>query len=176
MTLFTTEHKTSSKRIFDGVILNLRLDTLEDGGKTVTREIVEHNGGVVIIAQPSENEVILIKQYRYTFDRYILEFPAGRIEKGEDPLPAAQRELIEETGFNAQNWQDLGVLLSAPGFCTEKLYMYRASGLNFQGKELDDDEETEVIVLPVEEARALLMAEDIKDAKTLAGLFLLPDY
>lgn len=175
MSLFTTQHKIASKRIFDGVILNLRMDTLKDGDKTVTREIVEHNGGVVILAQPSESEVILIKQYRYTLDQYILEFPAGRIEKDEDPSPAAYRELIEETGYKAETWQDLGTLLSAPGFCTEKLYMYGATDLTFVGKNLDEDEETEVIIVSVKEARALLMKEDIKDAKTLAGLFLLQD-
>lgn len=173
MTLFTTQHKVASKKIFDGAILNLRLDTLEDGGQSVTREIVEHNGGVVILAQPSKDEVILIRQYRYTFDSYILEFPAGRIEKGEDPFPAAKRELIEETGFKAENWEDLGVLLSAPGFCTEKLYMYKATQLNFVGKQLDHDEETEVIALSIKEAQEKLLAEEIKDAKTLAGLYLL---
>ncbi len=175
MTLFTTQHKVDSRKIFDGHILNLRLDTLSAGEKTVTREIVEHNGGVVILAQPSESEVILIRQYRYTFDSYILEFPAGRIEKNEDPFPAAKRELIEETGYEASNWQDLGTLLSAPGFCTEKLYMYRATNLEFVGKKLDDDEETEVLILSAKEAHSMLMKEEIKDAKTLAGLFLLKD-
>lgn len=166
--------RIKSERIYDGHIFNLRIDTLRSNdGISVIREVVEHGGGVVIAAQNEQGEVLLVKQYRYSFDQTILELPAGRIEKGEDPYLAAQRELVEETGFRAGTWKALSNLYSAPGFCTEILYMYQASDLNFEGKCLDMDEETEVIKLSVAQAWELVRKGEIRDAKTVAGLALL---
>ena len=94
--LFTKDHCVSTERIWEGAIINLRVDTLNVDNTVATREVVEHNGGVVIAGLTNENKVILVKQYRYSVDRELIELPAGRIEAGEDPFPAAQRELTEE--------------------------------------------------------------------------------
>ena len=111
MSLYTHEHKLDSKRIYEGEIVNFRVDRLQQNGKEVLREVVEHNGGVVIVCQTRPDEVVLIKQYRYSVDEVLYEFPAGRIEKGEEPLPAAKRELTEETGYVAQEWSELSRFL-----------------------------------------------------------------
>jgi ADP-ribose pyrophosphatase len=171
LALLTREHTIGTKKLYDGYIINLRLDELRmPDGRTTTREVVEHNGGVVIIAQPSPDEIILIRQYRYTVDEELIEFPAGRIEKGEDPFPCAQRELIEETGYKAEKWQELARMYSAPGFCNEMLYLYLASELSFVGKNLDEDEETEVVVMRKSDAWQLVLDGKVRDAKTIAGI------
>jgi ADP-ribose pyrophosphatase len=174
LVLVTRENSVESKRLFDGYIISLRQDKLKLPDDTiVTREIVEHNGGVVIACQPQPDQIILIRQYRYPIDKEILELPAGRIEVGEDPLICAKRELTEETGFKAQGWQEMARFYSAPGFCNELLYLYKASSIEFEGKRLDIDEETEVLVFPLEEAWSLCLSGKIQDAKTIAGLALL---
>ena len=146
--LFTKDHCVSTERIWEGTIINLRVDTLNVDNTVATREVVEHNGGVVIAGLTSEKKVILVKQYRYSVDRELIELPAGRIEAGEDPFPAAQRELTEETGYLAENLTD-------------------------KGKNLVFDEETEVIELSLSEAWAMVHNGQIQDAKTIAGLGLL---
>jgi len=171
--LFTREHCTSSKRLWEGGIIKLRVDTLQSEGQETIREVVEHNGGVVIAGCTQEGKVLLVKQYRYSLDKDLLELPAGRIEAGEDPLPAAQRELTEETGYSADSWRELSRMFTAPGFCNEILYLYHAQNLTFMGKNLDFDEETEVLELSLEEAWQMVLEGKIQDAKTIAGLGLL---
>ena len=171
LALVTREHCIGSERIYDGHVINLRVDKLcLPNGRTMIREVVEHNGGVVIIAKPSPDEIILIKQYRYTVDEELIEFPAGRIEKGEDPFVCAKRELIEETGFNAGQWEEALRFYSAPGFCNEILYLYVATELTEVGKNLDEDEETEVCVMRISEAWKLVLEGKVRDAKTIAGI------
>lgn len=171
MTIFTREHVVESNRIYDGVIINLRIDKLRtDGGEEALRELVEHNGGVVVACQPSSHQIVLIRQYRYSVDEEILELPAGRIEKDEDPFLAAKRELTEETGYKADEWRELTRMYSAPGFCNEILYLYHATQVTLVDKCLDYDEHTDVVVLTLDEARALIREGKIKDAKTIAGL------
>jgi len=173
VTVFTPEHLVETVRVHEGGIINLRIDTLKTDGLEVVREVVEHNGGVVIAAQPAPDRVLLIQQYRYSINEELIELPAGRIEKGEDPFPAAKRELTEETGFQAANWKELSRMYSAPGFCNEILYLYGASELTFVGKNLDIDEHTEVLDMTLTEAWALVVAGKIRDAKTISGLGLL---
>jgi len=171
VTLFTLRDRIKTERIHDGHIINLRIDTLQvEDGTTVLREVIEHNGGVVIAAQTAEHELLFVQQYRYSLDQTIIELPAGRIEKGEDPFLAAQRELIEETGFRASQWRTLTSLYSAPGFCDEVLHLYHASDLAFEGKKLDMDEETDVVKLSVDEAWSMVESGAIRDAKTVAGI------
>lgn len=174
MVLLTRQNTIGTRRIFEGRIVSLRVDEIRHpDGHSLTREVVEHNGGVVIACQPAPAKVILIKQYRYTIDEELIELPAGRLEKGENPLLAAQRELIEETGYQAKEWEELPSMYSAPGFSTEILYVFHASRVSFVGKSLDEDEETEVLIMPVEEAWQLVASGAIRDAKTMAVLALL---
>lgn len=174
MPLFTRSHTVESKRIYEGHIFNMRVDRLkEPSGHETTREVVEHNGGVVIACLPEPGKVVLIKQYRYTVDEELIELPAGRIEIAEDPLLAAKRELSEETGYLATEWQELSRMYSAPGFCTEMLYLYQASNVSEVGKNLDEDEETEVVILPIADAWQLVLDGKVRDAKTIAGLGML---
>jgi ADP-ribose pyrophosphatase len=172
--LITRKNALASKRIYEGHVLNLRVDELKgENSKPIIREVIEHNGGVVIICQPSLDEVVLIKQYRYSVDRELVELPAGRLEAGESPLTAAKRELAEETGYLADDWKDLGKIYSAPGFCNEILYFYQASKVTKVARHLDEDEEIDVIVVPLLDAWKLALSAEINDAKTIAGLSIL---
>lgn len=173
MATFTINDRVDSKKLYEGGIFDLRVDRLKADNLELVREVIEHNGGVVIAAQPEPDKVILIRQYRYSIDMELIELPAGRIEKNEIPLPAAKRELKEETGFEAQNWEDLSAMFSAPGFCNEVLYLYKATNLTFSGKQLDIDEETEVMVLTLDEAWQMVRKGEIRDAKTIAGIGLI---
>lgn len=172
--LFTRVHTVGTKRVWEGSVINLRVDSLKSpAGDETIREVIEHNGGVVIASQTASGDVLLVKQYRYSIDMEILELPAGRIDKDEDPFPAACRELREETGYEAQNWKELSRMYSAPGFCDEVLYLYHATDLVFKGKQLDFDEETEVVELSLSEAWLMIRDGRIRDAKTIAGLGIL---
>lgn len=174
LVLYNRSDLTGSERIFEGYIFSVRRDSLKKPDKEpITREIVEHNGGVVICGQPDADKVILIRQYRYPVDEEIIELPAGRVEKGEDRFLAAQRELTEETGYVAGTWSNLPPMYSAPGFCNELLTFYQATNLVFKGKNLDEDEETEVLIVTLKEAWQMVKQERIRDAKTVAGLAVL---
>ena len=171
--LFTREDKVASKLIFEGNICNLRVDEVQKGNHMVTREVVEHNGGVVIACQPDSELIVLVKQYRYSVNRELIELPAGRLEKNEIPLSAAKRELAEETGYTANEWANLSKMYSAPGFCDEVLHLYRASEVTLGEKNPDHDEETEVIVISIKDAWQKILTGEICDAKTIAGLAML---
>jgi len=173
MVVFTRENRIASKLVYQGQILNLRVDQAKKGDHLVTREVLEHNGGVVIACQPEKDSVVLVKQYRYSINRELLELPAGRLEKGEVPLAAAKRELREETGYSASDWHALSKMYSAPGFCDELLHLYKANGVNLGEKEPDHDEEIEVIVITVKDAWQKVLTGEICDAKTIAGIAML---
>lgn len=175
LTLYTRQHLIGTERIYEGVIFAVRKDSLKhpQSSTVIGRELVEHNGGVVIACQPAPGKVILINQYRYVVDEELIELPAGRVEPGEDRLAAAQRELTEETGYRARTWTLLSHMYSAPGFCTEMLTFFHATDLEWQGKNLDEDEETEVREFDLEEAWLWARQGKIRDAKTIAGLGLL---
>ncbi|MGH9549548.1 MAG: NUDIX hydrolase [Terriglobales bacterium] len=174
MTLFTRKDTEKTERIYEGGIINLRVDTLTGpGGRKIKREFVEHNGGVVIACRPKPDQIILIKQYRYCVDEVLYELPAGRLEAGEEPLAAAKRELLEETGYEAKSWRELAPMYTAPGFCNEMLYLYEASDVRFVATNPDEDEEIEVLEMPLTEAWALITAGKVRDAKTIAGVGML---
>jgi ADP-ribose pyrophosphatase len=174
LVLITRKNAVVSERVYSGRIIDLRVDKVESPtGRTVTRETVEHNGGVVIACQPKPNQIILIRQYRYSIDEELVELPAGRIEKDEEPLSAAQRELTEETGYVASEWREIARMYTAPGFCNELLYLYRASDVIFTAKNPDEDEEIEVLELDLRDAWQMVQEGKIRDAKTVAGLGLL---
>ena len=109
-------------------------------GKTASRELVAHGGGVGIIAVSEDGDVLMVSQYRIAAREMMLEIPAGKLEKGEDPLECGKRELIEETGYEAEEFTHLGTYYATPGYCEEKLHIYLARGLNFVGQNLDEGE------------------------------------
>lgn len=164
----------ASDEVHRGRVVNLRVDTIEvSNGTNVRREVVEHPGAVVIVPIDTEGHILWIRQYRYAVDQVLLELPAGTLERGEDPQACARREVAEETGFEASTLEALGRYFSAPGFCTELLHAFAATGLTpATDAHQDDDEDIEVVPLTMEESLARVDAGDVIDAKSLAGLFL----
>jgi ADP-ribose pyrophosphatase len=163
-----------SQDIYQGRVVNLRVDTIEVAdGLNVRREVVEHPGAVVIVPVDDQGRILWIRQYRYAVGKELLEMPAGTLERDETPEACALREVAEETGFQAASLEALGTYYSAPGFCTEYMYAYAATGLSqASGAHADDDEDIEVEPLSVEESLRRIDAGDVIDAKSLAALFL----
>ena len=167
------EITVNSEKIFEGKIINLRVDTVElPNKKYAKREIVEHRGAAGIVAIDN-NEIILIKQYRKAVEDFIYEIPAGKLELNEDPLSCANRELIEETGYCSNNIEKLTEFYTSPGFCNEKIYLFKATELKQVGNKLDEDEFIDVIRVSIEEAKEMIKQNKIMDAKTqLAILYI----
>ena len=158
-----------------GPIVNNRVDTVRTpDGKECVRQVVEHPGGVVILPILEDGRILLIEQWRYPLGRTLIEVPAGKLDPGEhaDPLKAAQRELLEETGYAADTWEPMHYIYTSPGFCDEKLYLYKATGLRkVAGQYGDEDEFIDVLTLTPEEAIAMVRTGAIVDAKTVCLLF-----
>lgn len=171
------EEKTLKKDYkYKGKILNLRLDDVElPNGKMAKREIVEHHGGVGIVPIMG-NDVFLIKQFRYAFMKELIEIPAGKREKDENPLETAKRELLEEIGATAQEYIFLGEIYPTVGYCEEIIYVYLAKGLSFSKQSLDDDEFLNVFRCSYEDALSMVKNNEIKDSKTIIGLLKAGDY
>ncbi len=162
-----------SERIYEGKILSLRVDTVElSSGRETKREIVEHGACTAIVALDSDDTVLLVRQYRKAVEKMLLEIPAGGIEDGEDPLEGARRELEEETGFSAERWERLNYFYTSPGFCTEAMHLYLATGLTPVERRADDDEAIEVVRVPLGKTLELMASGEICDAKSMAGLLM----
>lgn len=167
----TSERSVKTRRIYEGRILNLRVDTvLLPNGRTVDREIVEHGEAVVIVAVDSQKRVLLVRQYRLPAGQVLVELPAGGIEPGEDIVEGAKRELQEETGYAAKKMERIGGFYSAPGFTTEFLHLFLATGLRRKPLTPDDDEQIELVRKPISDVPGLILNEEVKDAKSVAGL------
>ena len=165
------EHKVSGKTIFNGKIVRLDVDQARlPDGSIATREVVYHPGGVAILALDEQNNVSLVRQFRYPFGKLLLELPAGKLDHGaeEDRLLGAKRELSEETGLEAEEWTYLGYTLASPGFCNEALHMYLARGLSRSQQHPDEDEFLDVITMPFAQLVEQVMDGTITDAKTVA--------
>ena len=166
-----TEKTLSGRTIFEGRILTLTVDTVElPNGATSTREVVDHPGGVCVLALMEDGTVPLVRQFRYPFGQPLLELPAGKLERGEDPLKAAVRELGEEVGLVPGEMTDLGVIYASPGFCNEQLHMYLARKLTQVPVHPDEDEFLEVVHLPFEELVRMVVTGEIKDGKTVTAV------
>lgn len=163
-----------TRRVHEGRVINLRIDTLDCGnGRSVQREIIEHPGAIVVAALDGQGRVLMVRQYRHAAGESLLELPAGTMEAGEDPAATAVRELQEETGFFAEDLTPAGGYYSAPGFCTEFLHLFIGRKLRPQRFKGDDDEEIEVEAVALDDARSLVLSGQIRDAKTIAGLYVL---
>ena len=167
------EHKVSGKTIFNGKIVRLDVDQARlPDGSIATREVVYHPGGVAILALDEQNNVSLVRQFRYPFGKLLLELPAGKLDHGteEDPLVGAKRELSEEAGLEAAHWTYLGCILASPGFSSEVLHMYLARQLTPTPRHPDEDEFLDVVKIALDEALRLVMDGTIKDSKTQIGI------
>lgn len=165
------EKQLSREEVYSGPVFTVTRDeVLLPDGKKGRRDLVHSSGGVVILPLDGEGNVTLVRQFRYAHGRVLLEAVAGKLEKGEEPFAAAQRELREETGFTAEKWDFLGAIETSPGFLTEKLYLYLARGLTGGTMDLDEGEFLEPVRCPLEEAAAMAADGRLSDAKTLAVL------
>lgn len=165
------EKTLSQKKIFDGEVIKLRIDTVKTPcGNTATREIVEHPGGVCVLPLDENGNVIMEWQYRHPFSSVLFELPAGKLFKGEDPLECGKRELEEETGLCAKDFISLGKIYPTPGFCNEIIHLYLAKTLYKGTKNPDEDEFIEIQSVPLENLVEKVLSGEIRDAKTCVAL------
>ncbi len=168
----------SSKKVYQGKVFWVTRDVVQEpGGVTATRDVIRHNGSVVILAvdtakNPKDPSVLLIRQYRHAANKLMLELPAGRIEPGEKLLAGARRELIEETGYRAKKWSKLVHYYASPGFLTETMSILLAEDLTPGEATPEDDERIELHMTPLSEVLRLIHAGKIEDGKTLIGVLL----
>lgn len=165
------EKTLSSKTIFEGRIITLKNDiALLPDGSEAGREYIEHPGGVCVVPVTDKGEILMVKQFRYPYKEVVLEIPAGKKDKDEDPFTTGKRELKEETGATASQYIELGQLYPSPGYCGEIIWMYGAKGLDFGETNPDDDEFLEVEKIPLKKAVEMIINGEIKDAKTQAAI------
>jgi ADP-ribose pyrophosphatase len=165
------------QKVYQGRIFSIEVDRVQlPSGHTVDMEIVRHPGSVVLLPTPSNGEIILIRQYRYTIDRWIWELPAGSLKSNENPDEAAARECEEEVGLYPRRVERLRSFYPTPGFCDEEMIFYRCSDLVAPAPDSmakkDDDEDLEPRTFSIAEARALVADGEIVDLKTAVGLML----
>ena len=167
------EHRLSSQRMFDGKLLHVRSDEVRlPDGDVATREYIVHPGAVLMIPVHDDGRIVVVRQFRYPLNRVMLEFPAGKLDPGEEPLATAKRELVEETGFEARTWTPLGVVHTVVSYSTEKIEFFLAQGLRNVGAKLDHGEFLEAIDMSVAELLSALDRGEITDVKTVAALLM----
>jgi ADP-ribose diphosphatase len=161
---------------FRGRIFRVEQDRVRlSNGRDVTLDIVRHRGSVVLVPQPTRNEVILIRQYRYAISRWVWELPAGTLDPGEAPRSAARRECAEEIGLVPARLERLGRFYPTPGFCDEVMIFFRCTGLRVPRKPpaLDPDEQIEPRTFSISSVRRLIARGEVVDMKTIAGMALI---
>lgn len=163
------EKTIQSKVVYEGNIIKIRSDEVQlENGSVVTRDLVQHPGGVCIALEMKDNTFLLVDQYRYGVSKNVLEFPAGKLEKGENHRNSAMRELSEETGYQAKELIYLGPLILSGAYLDEIIYMYYAKEGEFVGQHLDDEEDLKVIPFTLDQLVEKVMNNEITDAKTIA--------
>ena len=169
----------SSKTVYQGNVFWVTHDEVEEpGGVKATRDVIRHNGSVVVLAvdtetNPNDPNILLIRQYRHAAGKLLLELPAGRIEPGEKVIPAGKRELIEETGYRAKKWSHHCNYYASPGFLTETMTILLAEGLTLGEAAPEEDEKIELHMTPLSEVLRLIRAGKIEDGKTLIGVLMM---
>lgn len=165
------EKQLSSETIFEGRVITVTVDRVAlENGDTSVREVVHHNGGAGIAALNEKGEIYLVRQFRYAPGCELIEIPAGKLEKGEDPFEAAKRELGEEAGLAGGVWRDLGYIIPTCGYDSEIIYLYAAKELTPVGQHLDEDEFLSVFTMPLDEAAERVLSGEITDGKTVAAI------
>lgn len=163
----------SSRRVYDGRILNLRIDDVRTAsGIQTIREVIEHRGAVALIAIDAAQRLLLVRQYRHPVRRATLEIPAGTLEEGEDPDDCAARELREETGFIAAHLERIGGIYPSPGFCTEHIHLYLATDLTESTAQPEADEAIELERLAWDDVLERVRAGEIADGKSVSALLM----
>ena len=164
---------TQSDIIFHGKVFDVKVDEIEynGSGNKSFRQVAVHPGGAVVLPLKSDGKIVLITQYRYPHNEVLLELPAGKLEKGEDPFVCAQRELTEETGYTSNKISKLGKIYTTPGFCDEVLHIYLAEELTAGNHAREEGEEgMEIVELTLDEVEAKIRIGKIVDAKTISGI------
>jgi len=162
------EIKLSSSNLYDGKVIKLFVDEVScNGGKKAKREYVKHPGGVCILAFDENNNVLMEKQFRYPYNDFILELPAGKLEPGEDPYVAGIRELEEETGYKAESLISYGKMYPSVGYTNEIIYLYLAKNIKKGELHLDEDENLDVVRMPLDKIVGMINNNEICDAKTI---------
>lgn len=163
------ERTIQTTPIFDGKVISLKVDDVTlPNGATSKREIINHPGAVAVIAITDNHKLLLVEQYRKAIERSIIEIPAGKLEKGEQPIVTARRELEEETGYTTDDLTFVQAFATSPGFADEVIHIYLAKNLKKLevAAALDEDEFVELMEVTLEEAEAMVADERIYDAKT----------
>ena len=164
----------NKKEVYRGNFLVMEnIDVILPNGNNGNRDIVRHPGAVALVAFTSKDEIVLVEQFRVAINKTILEIPAGKLEKGEDPLEAAKRELEEETGYKAKNIDYLGTIATAPGFTDEQIHIYKATELYEGIKGGDDDEFIDVNSYKISDIKEMIKEGKIIDTKTISSLMYL---
>lgn len=160
----------SAKTVYEGKVFDIRVDDIREGDVEYKREIVVHKGSAVLIPLFNDGTVALVRQYRHAAGRYLLELPAGTLEAGEDPEAAARRELEEEIGVTADKLEKLIEFYVSPGFVTEKMHLYVATGLKHVGQKLEADEILTIERHPLPALLNMIKNREIEDAKSIIGI------
>lgn len=171
MTQIQPEKITSTKRVYDGKVINFRVDSvLTQNGTPSQREIIEHRGAIAVVPMLDKETVVLVRQYRAAACAALLEIPAGTRDPDEDLLICAHRELAEEINYKAAKMTKLFHSYQAPGYSTEVIHTFLAYGLEPTEGHTDEDEFIEIVKMPLKKAIDLISSGDIQDAKSIAGL------
>lgn len=167
-----TETRISSEPVFDGKLLHARRDLVRlPNGEEATREYIVHPGAVLVIPVLPDGQLVFERQFRYPLNRAFIELPAGKIDPNEDPLITGQRELLEETGYTAQDWTFVATLHPCIGYSSEAIHIYLAKGLSLGDHKRDDEEFLEIFTMTLPDAMDAMRRGEITDGKTMIALF-----
>ena len=171
------EEKISSQEVFKGKVVELYFDNVRlPNNKIATREKVLHPGAVAVVPVNKNNEILLVKQYRYPIDKVLIEIPAGKLDSSEPPLECAERELEEEVGAVDGKFTHLTTIYTSPGFCNEKMDIYLVQDFKEKGSNPDDDEFLNIIKIHFDECMRMINSGEISDAKSIIGILMARDY
>ena len=169
----TLEPTIKSRRIYNGRVVGLRVDTVQLAeGRVSQRELVEHSASVSVVPLDSDMNVLLVRQYRKAVEQTMLEVTAGGLEEGEAPEDGARRELEEETGYTAGHMEHLASFFMSPGYCDEEMHAFLATGLTGGQPHPESDERIEVVAVPIDSIPGMIRRGEVKDAKSIAALLL----
>lgn len=160
----------STRPVYKGKIFDVSLDEIREENVFYEREIIKHPGSAVIVPLFADKTVALVRQYRHPAQKYLLELPAGSLDRGENPEIGARRELEEEIGVIAGKIEKLSEFYVSPGFLGEKMFVFLATGLENVGQKLEADELLSIEIIPLRDACRMVVSNEIEDAKTIIGL------